>query len=274
MSQTIINKKPKGRNKIVMRLDKMEQLVTKDRSITLKGLKRRLRTQASIKTISRRLRTLGFKKSYLAFKPKLNTEQINNRLLFANRMKEKNIDYYKKITFIDEVSIERYSNRRVSGWKKRKEFVFIPKPRIYVKKYVKFFATLKYNSVGPIIEVKKPYNSSKYIELLRNLNIRYLWDDNDPIHRSEKVMRYIRQKKIILIKPPSNSPDISPIENAFSILKRKLDDYRIARNDEELISIVKRAWSTISNETAESLVGSMPKRINMLMENQGNIIKY
>ena len=49
---------------------------------------------------------------------------------------------------------------------------------------------------------------------------------------------------------------------------------RIARNREELISIIKEEWAKIDVEFLENLVESMPTRVQAVIDSNGGHTKY
>lgn len=53
----------------------------------------------------------------------------------------------------------------------------------------------------------------------------YYLHDNDPKHKNSKIIKqWLHNNGITSIDHPSNSPDVNPIENLISIVKRKVDD--------------------------------------------------
>jgi len=81
-------------------------------------------------------------------------------------------------------------------------------------------------------------------------------------------------KKIQLLEWPGNSPNLSPIENLWIILKRKVR-LRSPKNMQELIFWIKYAWChEISPELCNKLAKSMPKRLKTVIMNKGLLSKY
>ena len=72
---------------------------------------------------------------------------------------------------------------------------------------------------------------------------------------------------------PANSPDLSPIENLWGFLKVKVAK-RSPATVSDLKMILKEECENISVEYLQSLVRSMPKRLQELKIKNGNKINY
>ena len=72
---------------------------------------------------------------------------------------------------------------------------------------------------------------------------------------------------------PAQSPDLNPIEHLWAILDRKIGD-RSLRKKEELKEAVTAAWAKITPEETKSLVESMPRRCEAVIQAKGGPTKY
>src|ERR1043165_4385 len=73
---------------------------------------------------------------------------------------------------------------------------------------------------------------------------------------------------------PGNSPDLNPIENLWSRLKRLVSPKRPA-NRECLIAAIIECWfHVITNEHLHALVESMPRRCQAVIDARGYPTKY
>ncbi len=72
---------------------------------------------------------------------------------------------------------------------------------------------------------------------------------------------------------PANSPDLNPIENLWSIVKRKMRDTR-PNNADELKATVKETWASIPPQQCHKLITSMPRWIEAVIKAKGAPTKY
>ena len=72
---------------------------------------------------------------------------------------------------------------------------------------------------------------------------------------------------------PSQSPDLNPIENVFAWLKQKLGRKRF-RTLEELKSEIIDLWESITPDMLKPYYKSMKHRCELVVEANGNSIKY
>ena len=105
--------------------------------------------------------------------------------------------------------------------------------------------------------------------------------DNDPKHKAKETMSLLAQKCPKLLDWPSNSPDLNPIENLWSILKSKVEKKvnklvmkKKGVSVDAFLEIIQREWEGIENKTYLNLVKSMPARLEQVIEQDGNKIPY
>jgi transposase InsO family protein len=93
--------------------------------------------------------------------------------------------------------------------------------------------------------------------------------DNDPKHSSRQVQQFLFANAVQCMDFPPYSPDLNPIENVWSDLKRRVEK-RNARNIEELVEHVRQEWMATDVTFLSRLVASMPKRCSDVVMQQGN----
>ena len=72
---------------------------------------------------------------------------------------------------------------------------------------------------------------------------------------------------------PSQSPDLNPIENLWSILDYKLRNRR-PQNKLQLVEALREGWNSLDADLLTTLVDSMPRRIQAVIESKGYPTKY
>ncbi len=72
---------------------------------------------------------------------------------------------------------------------------------------------------------------------------------------------------------PSMSPDLNPIEHLWGILKHKVEEGKVS-NIYQLRYVVMEEWKRTPVETCDTLANSMPKRVKVVLENNGGHTKY
>ena len=122
-------------------------------------------------------------------------------------------------------------------------------------------------------------NTSRYVDFLFEHLITiyrhpYIFQqDNSPIHTSKKATDFFNNHNIKTLKWPPNSPDLNPIENLWSLVKRnisKLDDV----TDDNFNEKIKECLNKIDYSIIHNLISSMHIRIQKVIENDGDVIDY
>jgi len=82
-------------------------------------------------------------------------------------------------------------------------------------------------------------------------------------------MKWFKENKIELLTWPGNSPDLNPIKNLWSHLKKAVVTNH-SSNKQELIEAVINSWyQIITPENLKSLVESMPDRCKAVIALKG-----
>ena len=133
------------------------------------------------------------------------------------------------------------------------------------------------NGPGRLVFVTGTMNSFSYKQTLeifkedierlgQNL---YFQQDNAPCHVAKKSLEYIRSnfKKVLDFWPP-NSPDLSPIEELWSIVEQRLSNYSF-NNTDEMARKLQWIWNRIPKSICKNLIKSFDKKIDLLKERKG-----
>ena len=138
---------------------------------------------------------------------------------------------------------------------------------------------------GILYPVNGSMNSTQYCEVLDTHLLpqteswfdEYPWifqQDFAPCHTSHVTTNHIRNCGITTLSWPCNSPDINPIETAWSLLKKEIRRKKVTR--EELWEKCNDVWH--SSEAIRSLCigvpSSMCRRVQQLISRKGGHTDY
>lgn len=116
----------------------------------------------------------------------------------------------------------------------------------------------------------------KFLESNNNLPDKWIFQqDNAPAHKSCKVKRFFENHEIKVLPWPARSPDLNPIENVWDYIGQKLNSPdKLSRNLQQLRQFIIEEWITMPQAYLDSLVDSMPRRVNAVNEARGGHTRY
>lgn len=103
--------------------------------------------------------------------------------------------------------------------------------------------------------------------------------DGDPSQNSVKARTAMEKVGCRLFKIPARSPDLNPIENIFHLIgkemKREAKEENITQETyDQFCARAKRTVLNFSPDIIDKTIDSMPRRIEMVIKNNGNRTKY
>jgi hypothetical protein len=212
----------------------------------------------------------------------LTEDQITRRRAFASAHIDSD---WTKTVFTDESSFVLGSRGWI--WRRRGETgpaVSWVKEKFPAK--IMIFAGLALNSQSALIIVESgTIDADSYVDdlvdqfgIIPEMNQRsgpHGWtgmQDGASVHTASSTMDYLRTMVSVIEDWPASSPDLNPIENLCAILKRRVQELRPG-DKRELVQILTEAWERLGMGTINNLIGSMQRRIQLLIENAGNRLK-
>lgn len=244
-------------------------------------------TNISARTVRRRLENFHLRGRRPRKKPMLSSKNRKMRLAFAKAHEHWTSQDWQKILFSDESKFNRVASDGLQYVRRRIGEDLKPQCVLPTIKHgggsVMVWACFSRNGPGPIRRIDGIMDRFQYIDVLKNTMLPYAHNnmthsfifqqDNDPKRTARAVKNFVREENINVLPWPSQSPDLNPIENLWSIVKKSVANYK-PKNLNELYSIIQTAWNNIPVEKCQKLVDSMPKRCAEVIKNNGFWTNY
>lgn len=246
-----------------------------------------LPSQISLWTVRRHLINQGI----LAFRPMkktvLDPRQIAARYLWAREYKPLGMGYWESVVFSDETRILLQETHPSVKVKRPRNSRYESKFIHYAEKYggggISFWGAITYWGPGPLYRLYGSMDEVSYTNVLGILKLELqemgidqfvLQDDNLSSHRTAVVEGVKDTLEIEAISSwPSNSPDLSPIENIWAIWKERVHN-RKPGTLSQLEKIANEEWNNLEPSLFRRLYESMPNRIRLLINARGRRIRY
>ena len=257
------------------------QWIRRNKEITAEEITDKLKSNRNLTvskwTVRRQLHRMGYKSVLPLATPMLTPEHKERRVRWV---KAHINDDWNRTVFSDESCFQLFRNT-VRRWSKfpQQEWKRIPKNRQKVMVWGAFSIKGQISCHSFRRTMDGPY----YVQILENnlldearaqFGRRWRFQlDNDPKHTSNIARQFLDQQVPETIDWPSNSPDVNPTENLWSIIERNVEK-RKPSNIDELEEFIHEEWENIDLSTLMNLVFSMKSRCLALIESKGERIKY
>ena len=150
---------------------------------------------------------------------------------------------------------------------------------------VMVWAGISFNGTTDIAFLTPKMNSEDYQKVLESHLIPVFHEfcgtngtfqqDNAPIHNSFSTRTWLSSQNIQIMNWPSRSPDLSPIENVWGTLSRKVyQNGRQFSSKSELEKAISYEWTTIDQNYIQDLILSMKERLISVIEKKGAETSY
>ncbi|KAG0973112.1 hypothetical protein G6F29_013042 [Rhizopus arrhizus] len=162
--------------------------------------------------------------------------------------KDWTVDDWKRVIWSDETKINRFnSDRRTWAWIRSGESLKYHHVKMTVKRgggNIMLWSAITYTGVGWMCKIN--------------------------------VKEYLEQQSHNILEWPAQSPDLNPIENMWSLLKRRLNDYETApKGMNELYERVTKVWYDLMKpEECQKVIETMPKRIKQCIKDKERWTDY
>ena len=109
---------------------------------------------------------------------------------------------------------------------------------------------------------------------LYDVNMTFM-QDNAPCHKTKLIDQFFEENGIKTLDWPAQSPDLNPIENLWSLIKRKRQKkYGMPRDKVDLINQLMNIWDELDEDLFKNLAESVERRLDAVIRLGGRQTKY
>jgi hypothetical protein len=255
-------------------------------TLTPKDIKRELQLPVSPHTISRRLDEIDLYGRVQETEHELDEFDIQRRLAFANQYLHWTEDQWARVFFSDETNFYLGQHGRTYV---RRPVGMSHDPK-YMRKVsqlhgkVSLWGCICAEGLGHAELYAGSLDSTRHRDILRHSLISsfrqfypdgpwYFQQDNVRFHTTPDTVTYLHEKGITLIEWPPWSPDLNPIENLWNVIKARVYA-RFPQSMEEMEQFIREEHAAMDLKFISHICRSMPRRLQLLLDNNGHKISY
>lgn len=253
---------------------------------TPKQLRRELQLPLSSRTVRRRLDEEGLFGRVSREEYPYTPDHLRKRLSFARGYGHWTEDEWDTVLWSDECHI--FLGPHGQQWVQR------PVGAAYEAQYMthtipdppslSFWGCMSGRGIGALQLYTGDLDAERYAAILgthllpsaRRLFPTGQWwfqQDNPTFHTGHVATRWFATHGIDLLDFPPRSPDLSPIENLWAYLKRRVQKHN-ARTTVELSHHLREEWAATDPSFLSTVVHSMPRRCQLVVQSEGHKIHY
>lgn len=224
-----------------------------------------------------------------ASKPFLQNIHKEQRMGFALQYLPVGLNFWtRNVIFSDEKVFQSTYNGRIRVYRPpscRYDENYTQKRNNSGRFSINVWAWISAQGPGVCWNIGGALNSNSYLEILENVllpsarimfgNNFIFQQDNCPVHTARRVKEWFQRNNITCLAWCSRSPDLNPIENVSGLMVKKMYSINFRpQNEIELWQKIEEIWEEITPDYTNTLVSSMPNRLQQVLDSNGAAIKY
>ncbi len=206
-------------------------------------------------------------------KPYVNMVQKRRRVLWAKAHLKWTVSKWKSVLWSDESKFDILvgnHGRRVLWTKEEGDL-----PACYQRSVQKPASLMVWGRISPygmgsLHVLEGTMNAEMYIKVLEQHMLPSRWrvfqQDNAKRHTAAITTAWLHRRRVQVLNWPACSPDLSPIENIWRTIKRKIHQ----RTLQQLEIYIRQEWDQIPTPKLQKLITLMPRHLQTVLKRRGD----
>ncbi len=209
-------------------------------------------------------------------KPYVNMVQKRCRVLWAKAHLKWTVSKWKSVLWSDESKFDILVGNhglRVLWAKEEGDLPACHQGSVQKPASLMVWGCISACSMGSLHVLEGTMNAERYIKVLEQHMLpsrqRVFQQDNAKPHTAAITTAWLHSRRVRVLNWPLCSPDLSPIENIWRIIKRKIRQRR-PWTLQQLETYIRQEWDQIPTPQLQKLITSMPRRLQNVLKRRGD----
>ncbi len=222
----------------------------------------------SVNTIRRAICRCQLKLYHAKRKPYVNMVQKCRRVLWAKAYLKWTVSKWKSVLWSDESKFDILVGAKEEGDLPACHQRSVQKPASLM-----VWGCISAYGMGSLHVLEGTMNAERYIKVLEQHMLPSRWrvfqQDNAKPHTAVITTAWLRSRRVRVLNWHACSPDLSPIEDIWHIIKRKIRQ-RQPRTLQLLETYIRQEWDQIPTPKLQKLITSMPRCLQTVLKRRGD----
>ena len=243
-----------------------------------------LNLPVSITTLHRHLKHYGMERTIAKRQILLSEANRMKRLAFAKELIQWSDEKLQSIFWTDETKVQAWPNGEIVFYRAPGDTEITTPMKSNGGGGVMFWGCMTRAAWGPLTVCDGTINGAKYLQLLKDIVIPEFeaagvpliyQQDNAPAHKKREVMEFLSRQAFETLNWPPQSPDLSPIEWIWNIIKMKMKALQPRpRTPATIRKAILNIWVNLDDECRIKTCDTFKERLRECIANKGGFTRF